>query len=648
MCVGGLGNGGVNRVVLSDFQGLPPGAEIVGIRRGELLGLLRVARSAACWAALALAAAPRLASGQAAPGYGDYLAWENWARVVPGEQAGLASSWDRAGGHFDANQYESPPGLIYGDLDVISRTITGPGIVDRFWMSHFAAVKPFVVQLYFDGESTPRISTDSETILSGAYSYFSAPLVNTFAGGQVCYEPIPFRDSLRIETRNRANLWHWYQYSFRTFAPGTKVNSYTGTLDASAEAARLATAAMFENAGQHPAGESPTAIRSVVGPASLISRTSLTVADLVGPGVIRRLNVRMTDAADVELDSLRLRVFYDQNPHPAIDAPIAWFFGAGHGRAPYKSLPLGTDSPDGFYCYWPMPFHEAARVELFNMLSVPVEVDSVVVEHESQPVGEDAGYLHVTTNHFRPNGSYWKVLASVTGTGHYVGNLLFIQQNYDSHYFLEGDELVVVDGADSLHGTGMEDAYNGGSYYNWVPGSLSEPEGNFPPFAFRPLSGILRVEKTASPPFSRADQYRWRIADHVPFTQSLEVTVETSYAVAYSEWTSAVFWYALPTVPSDAPSTNAPERSLGLELRTSEPNPVAETTLIRFTLPADASTTLDLLDVSGRRVERILEGRQIAGFHEVRWSRGSLPSGVYFLRLQAGASIETRKLVLIH
>lgn len=106
-------------------------------------------------AALVLAVIPATACAQAGGGYGDYLAWENWARVVPADHGGLASSWDRAGGHFDANQYEFPPGLIYGNLDTVAKTITGPGIVYRFWMSHFAAVKPFVVRMYFDGETTP-------------------------------------------------------------------------------------------------------------------------------------------------------------------------------------------------------------------------------------------------------------------------------------------------------------------------------------------------------------------------------------------------------------------------------------------------------------------------------------------------------------
>ena len=133
----------------------------------------------------------------------------------------------------------------------------------------------------------------------------------------------------------------------------------------------------------------------------------------------------------------------------------------------------------------------------------------------------------------------------------------------------------------------------------------------------------------------------------MPFTQSLEVDIETRYAVMYSEWISVVFWYQLPEIVSEARSPGAARRSLGLELAPSEPNPVLETAVFRFSLPAESVATLVLLDVTGRKIRTLLEGRRAGGPHELRWSRGSLPSGVYFLRLQAAGATETRKLVLV-
>lgn len=583
---------------------------------------------------------------QTGGGYGAYTDWEGWARVVPGERGGLASSWDRSGGSVDANRYEWPTGLILDDRDTIAATIEGPGILWRFWMPHRTAAESFALRLYFDGESVPRIDTDSAQLLDGHFGYLADPLVTTVAGGQVCYEPIPFRDSVRIETENFANAWHWYQYGYRTFAPGTDVTSWTGTLDVDAEAARAATAAMFANAGQHPAGPSATALESSTGPTVVPPGLGLTAADLPGPGLVRRLDVRMDGADDASLDSLVLRVTWDDRPQPAIDAPVGAFFGAGHGRAPYRSVPLGTDGPNGFYCYWPMPFRESARFELVNTSAAPVSVDSVVVAWEPGPVAPDLAYLHAAARRtvIAP-GHDGHVLLSAAGTGHYVGNLLYAQQEHATHFFLEGDDIVVVDGETTLNGTGLEDAYNGGHYYNWNNDPMDEPEGPSPASAIRPLSGILRVELTEAPELARADQYRWMIADRVPFTSSLDVRVETAgYAWAPGEFASVAFWYRLPPT---ATGLRAPGPGPALSLEAAAPNPSSGTTLVRFTLPDAARVVLEVLDVRGRRVGTLVDGRRVAGPHRVRWTPDGAPSGVYFLRLSAGTRKETRKIVLV-
>src|SRR6185369_9091319 len=67
----------------------------------------------------------------------------------------------------------------------------------------------------------------------------------------------------------------------------------------------------------------------------------------------------------------------------------------------------------------------------------------------------------------------------------------------------------------------------------------------FPPSAIRPMSGILHVSRTAGADI-RSDQYRWQIGDRVPFTQSLDVRIETQYSTIGATWTSVAFWYQLP------------------------------------------------------------------------------------------------------
>ena len=315
---------------------------------------------------------PAVCFSEVVTGYDAYTAWEDWARLRRGVKAGLASSYNRSGGNGDYSHYESPEGLITEEVVATVKTIEGPGVIYRFWMPHVMARRHFVVRMYFDGEATPRIDTDSTAIMGGTFGYFDEPLITTCAGGQVSYEPIPFAQSLRIETVNKElNTWsnrHYYQYSYLTFPPGTVTDSYTGQLTPEQQQARSAVVSIFENAGEHPAGNSATAEVISTTETSIPGGGCLTF-DLPGPGLIRKMNVRMDEANDVELTGLQLRVYYDDSSAPAIDVPVANFFGAGKQRAAYSSIPLGTDPIDpneGFYCYWPMPFRQSVRVELCN------------------------------------------------------------------------------------------------------------------------------------------------------------------------------------------------------------------------------------------------------------------------------------------
>lgn len=494
------------------------------------------------------------------PGYSTYTSWRDWARVQPGVRAGLASSYDRAGGNSDYSQYEDPLGLIYDPIPCTVKTLTGPGVVWRFWMPHHTSNQVFPVRFFFDDELTPRIDTTSNVWLYGVYAYFQAPLVNTFAGGQTSYEPIPFAHALRIETVNKQlppnNSWtsnrHYYQYAYSLYPSGTALTSYTGVLTPAQQTERNAVVNLFEQAGQHPAGGDPNAIRLLTPAQAVNPGQCVALMDRPGPGLIRQVSVRMPAAPDSDLAGLRLRVRYDANPDPAIDVAVGDFFGAGRGRVLYNSLPLGTDSTDGFYCYWPMPFRQSVIVQLCNTSEAPITIDGAVVEYEAGPLDADLCYLHaVAQTSVRTAGQTYHPMLSASGRGHYVGNLLYLEQDVNDFYMLEGDDVITVDGADTLYGTGLEDAYNGGYYYNWAVPRLDEPEGALPPAAIRPLSGILFVTRQSSPALARADQYRWRIADRVPFRTFIDVKIECSYGTVGSRWTSVAFWYQAPLWPGD-------------------------------------------------------------------------------------------------
>lgn len=84
----------------------------------------------------------------------------------------------------------------------------------------------------------------------------------------------------------------------------------------------------------------------------------------------------------------------------------------------------------------------------------------------------------------------------------------------------------------------------------------------------------------------------------------------------------------------------------------SHPNPFNPSTTISYELPARDHVRLDIYDVAGRRIVRLIDAFQEEGLHRIVWdgrdSNGSqVASGIYFSRLTAGGSTVTRKMVLV-
>ncbi|MCK4546437.1 MAG: T9SS type A sorting domain-containing protein [Candidatus Eisenbacteria sp.] len=82
------------------------------------------------------------------------------------------------------------------------------------------------------------------------------------------------------------------------------------------------------------------------------------------------------------------------------------------------------------------------------------------------------------------------------------------------------------------------------------------------------------------------------------------------------------------------------------------PNPFNPTTNIRFHLPETARLGLSIYDISGRLVKVLASGEHEAGTYTETWNgrdrRGvEVGPGVYFVRLEAGEKVLSRKMVLV-
>ncbi|HLP18619.1 MAG TPA: YCF48-related protein [Bacteroidota bacterium] len=67
---------------------------------------------------------------------------------------------------------------------------------------------------------------------------------------------------------------------------------------------------------------------------------------------------------------------------------------------------------------------------------------------------------------------------------------------------------------------------------------------------------------------------------------------------------------------------------------------------VSFSLPSRSFVMLKIFDVMGREVATLIEEELSAGAYAKQWNASGMPSGVYFYRLQAGTSSETKRLIL--
>ncbi|MBN1780357.1 cellulase family glycosylhydrolase [bacterium] len=85
----------------------------------------------------------------------------------------------------------------------------------------------------------------------------------------------------------------------------------------------------------------------------------------------------------------------------------------------------------------------------------------------------------------------------------------------------------------------------------------------------------------------------------------------------------------------------------GFFLGQNYPNPFNPSTHIGYHLPAKSQVVLKVFDTIGREIAMLVNERQTAGDHSVRFDAHNCPGGVYLYRIEAGGYRDTRKLVLL-
>jgi hypothetical protein len=270
---------------------------------------------------------------------------------------------------------------------------------------------------------------------------------------------------------------------------------------------------------------------------------TLTVAELKGPGVIAHIWNTIAHKAPHYSSLMTLRIYWDGEEHPSVEAPIGDFFGIGHGMdKSFVSLPIKVSSNGrARNCYWPMPFRKSARITVSNESDIPCRLLFFYVDwqkHKSLP--KDTAYFHAMYRQEFPcvmGRNY--LLADIKGRGHYVGTIQSVQMMSPGWYG-EGDDFFFIDDEKEprLRGTGTEDYFCDGWGFRVQDG----------PFYGTPLWEGYETG-------NRGTAYRFHLADPVTFKKSLRVEIEHKGSQRFPDgktdgfierddlMSSVAFWY---------------------------------------------------------------------------------------------------------
>jgi hypothetical protein len=256
-----------------------------------------------------------------------------------------------------------------------------------------------------------------------------------------------------------------------------------------------------------------------------------TLASIQGPGVVVNFWVTIASADPYFLRRILLRMYWDGERSPSVEVPIGDFFGTGFQYKHYVTPYIGMSS-GGYYCYFPMPFNRSARIEVVNQTGEEIASLYYHIDYQQllQPFESDIAYFHACWHRDpRTTSRQNYTILEGEGEGHVVGMNLNMQSYDNDTQFLEGDEMVYVDGEKdpSIYGTGTEDYFNSGWYFN---------RGEFA----APYHGLILKDDS----LHRVVAYRFHIQDAIPFKKSIRFTIEHGASNAEAaDYSSTAYWY---------------------------------------------------------------------------------------------------------
>lgn len=446
---------------------------------------------------------------------------EDWPLQREGVLYGQISSADPMGGDADGTGYLYRQDSLYVIFDQ-----QGPGCVYRIWVRNSAGAADRTLKFFFDNETTPRINRTVGQLFSGLVNPFLTPLVGNAevsSGGNYLYLPLAFAQHLKIAFVGGVEA---HQISYQIYPPGTEITTYTGSEDPSEVVSQ------WQNTGSDP--KDPTGNIFESGMIGLPPGQTETFFSCTGAGSITSL--RMTPDPNVlsTIESLWLRFYWDDNPSPQVECTFGSFFGCLLGPATLDGLPVGIAGSE-YYCFFPMPFWDAARLEIYNA-SINNSVDvSYELTYKTDPYPSESGYFCTSQANFTMSvQNFDMLLAELPGHGHLAGVAVSLMSR-SSQEFLHGDLLCYLDGTAHpiIQGTDFDGDFNAGNYFSTGAYSL-------------PVHGAPIVSPGLE---NKVSAYRFFLGDLIPFGNSISLRAEHGHGNKISvEYAAVVYAYARPEI----------------------------------------------------------------------------------------------------
>lgn len=293
---------------------------------------------------------------------------------------------------------------------------------------------------------------------------------------------------------------------------------------------------------------------------------TVTLVDTDGPGMLTHFWI-----GGHHTRGFILRIYWDNNPFPSVEAPLSSFFGYGYDENLYdrdgKHITLNSSrillAPcHGYNCYWEMPFRKHCRVTLENRDYETLLTFYMITGWHGE-IPEDAGYFHAAYRREHPvtKGETYVAIDNIQGCGRFAGITLAVGLNGHSSCWVEGEAKMYIDGDEypTLNYTALEDYFCGSFNFGMDAGIREYQTYNG---LYCGMYAVIGNTKEMYNNQQRFLLYRWHDPDPIYFEKSFKFTLDDlgSTGARYDDFSSVTYWYL--TEPAKLPVVLPPHKEL--------------------------------------------------------------------------------------